>query len=53
MTLERRSTYTNSSDSEKTELTENDRENKVKFDSDAKQRHIDLHLTFFHAILSI
>ena len=53
MTFERMSTYTNSSDSEKTELTENDLENKVKCDNDAKQRHIALHFAFFHAISSI
>ena len=33
MTLERMSTYTNSSDSEKTELTENDLENEAKYDT--------------------
>ena len=53
MTSERISTYTNSSDSEKTKLTKNDLENKVKCDNDAKQRHIAMHPTFFHAISSI
>ena len=46
MTLERRSTYTNSSDSEKTELTENDLENKAKYGNDTKTKtqHLPLNI---------
>ena len=53
MTLELISTYTNSSDSEKNELTENDLENKTKYYNDTKQRNITFHLTVFNAMSSI
>ena len=38
---------------EKDKLTENDLENEAKYDSNAKQRQINFHLTFFNAISSI